>query len=41
VAAPDVSAWRDSIVAVGLPKENIVLGFQPPESRKWTDFAVA
>ena len=29
------------LVAAGIPKEHIVLGFQPPERRAWTDFAVA
>jgi len=29
------------LVATGIPKERIVLGFKPPEHRKHTEFAVA
>jgi hypothetical protein len=29
------------LLAAGVPKEDIVLGFQPPEMRKHTEFAVA
>jgi hypothetical protein len=29
------------LVAAGIPKEHIVLGFKPPEQRKHTEFAVA
>ena len=29
------------LVAAGIPKEHIVLGFKPPEQRKHTKFAVA
>jgi hypothetical protein len=29
------------LVAAGIPKERIVLGFKPPEQRKHTEFAVA
>ena len=29
------------LVAAGVPKEDIVLGFQPPERRHLTEFAVA
>jgi len=31
----------DRLVEAGIPKEDIVLGFQPPEMRKLTEFAVA
>ena len=31
----------DELVAAGVPHEDIVLGFQPPDIRKYTDFAVA
>ncbi len=31
----------NSLAEKGVPKENIVLGFQPPEMRQYTDFAVA
>ncbi len=30
----------DELVAAGIPREDIVLGFHPPEVRKYTDFAV-
>ncbi len=29
------------LVDLGVPKEDIVLGFQPPEMREYTDYAVA
>jgi hypothetical protein len=29
------------LVAVGISKKHIVLGFKPPEQRKHTEFAVA
>jgi XisI protein len=29
------------LVAAGVPHEDIVLGFQPPDVRQYTDFAVA
>jgi hypothetical protein len=29
------------LLDAGVPKEHIVLGFKPPEVRKYTDFAVA
>ncbi len=29
------------LLRAGVPKEDIVLGFQPPEMRQYTDFAVA
>jgi hypothetical protein len=29
------------MVEAGIPKDHIVLGFQPPEQRKYTEFAVA
>jgi hypothetical protein len=29
------------LVRAGVPKEDIVLGFQPPEMRPYTDFAAA
>jgi len=28
------------LVAAGIPKKDIVLGFKPPEQRKYTEFAV-
>jgi len=31
----------DELVAAGIAKQNIVLGFQEPSVRKYTDFAVA
>ncbi|MCI0699847.1 MAG: XisI protein [Planctomycetia bacterium] len=31
----------DELVRAGIPKEDIVLGFQPPERRHLTEFAVA
>lgn len=31
----------DELVARGIPKEDIVLGFHPPEVRQYTDFAVS
>jgi len=31
----------DRLVEAGIPKEDIVLGFQPPNLRKLTEFAVA
>jgi len=31
----------DELVAMGVPKEDIVLGFQPPYKRQYTGFAVA
>jgi XisI protein len=30
----------DELVAAGIPREDIVLGFHPPEVRKYTAFAV-
>lgn len=29
------------LLDMGIPKEHIVLGFHPPDQRKFTDFAVA
>jgi hypothetical protein len=29
------------LVEAGVPKEQIVLGFRPPEMRQYTEFAVA
>jgi hypothetical protein len=29
------------LVTAGIPKKDIVLGFKPPEQRKYTEFAVA
>jgi hypothetical protein len=31
----------DELLAAGIPREDIVLGFQPPDLRKYTDFAEA
>jgi hypothetical protein len=31
----------DRLVEAGVPKKDIVLGFQPPERRKYTEFAAA
>ena len=31
----------NELVRAGVPPEDIVLGFQPPEMRKYTDFAAA
>ena len=31
----------DELIAAGIPREDIVLGFQPPDLRKYTDFAEA
>ena len=31
----------DEFVEAGIPREDIVLGFQPPDKRQYTDFAVA
>lgn len=31
----------NELVDAGVPKEDIVLGFQPPEKRPYTEFAVA
>lgn len=31
----------DELLEAGVPKEDIVLGFQPPDLRKYTDFAEA
>jgi len=31
----------DELLAAGIPREDIVLGFQPPHLRQYTDFAVA
>lgn len=31
----------NDLLAAGIPKDKIVLGFKSPESRKYTDFAVA
>jgi hypothetical protein len=33
--------FADELVRAGVPKEDIVLGFQPPERRHLTEFAVA
>ncbi|MFZ4664291.1 MAG: XisI protein [Caldilineaceae bacterium] len=30
----------EDLVALGIPKDRIVLGFQPPYARKYTEFAV-
>ncbi|MEZ4662858.1 MAG: XisI protein [Caldilineaceae bacterium] len=30
----------EDLVALGIPKEQIVLGFQPPYMRKYTEFAL-
>jgi hypothetical protein len=29
----------EDLVALGIPKDRIVLGFQPPYARKYTEFA--
>lgn len=34
-------AIADRLVEAGVPKKDIVLGFQAPERRKYTDFAAA
>lgn len=34
------SLIADELVAKGIPKTDIVLGFQPPQYRQYTDFAV-
>jgi hypothetical protein len=31
----------DELVAMGIPKEDIVLGFQPPYKRPYTGFAIS
>jgi hypothetical protein len=31
----------DALVRSGVPREDIVLGFQPPDLRQYTDFAIA
>ena len=31
----------DELLAAGVPRDDIVLGFQPPDLRKYTDFAEA
>lgn len=31
----------NELVAAGIPKEHIVLGFRPPEQRKYTEFAIS
>jgi hypothetical protein len=33
--------FADELVSAGVPKEDIVLAFQPPERRHLTEFAVA
>jgi ketopantoate reductase len=33
-------AIAEEMVAAGIPREDIVLGFQPPNMRQYTDFAV-
>ena len=33
--------FADELVRAGVPREDIVLGFQPPERRHLTEFAVA
>ncbi|MBW4613697.1 MAG: XisI protein [Desmonostoc vinosum HA7617-LM4] len=30
----------NDLVAAGIPKQQIVLGFRPPEQRKFTEFAI-
>ena len=35
------SSVADALLAAGIPREAIVLGFHPPELRQYTDFAVA
>jgi hypothetical protein len=35
------SPFADELVAAGVPHTNIVLGFQPPEARRYTEFAAA
>jgi hypothetical protein len=35
------SPVADVLLAAGMPREAIVLGFQPPELRQYTGFAVA
>jgi hypothetical protein len=35
------SPVADALLATGIPREAIVLGFHPPELRQYTDFAVA
>jgi XisI protein len=34
-------AIAEELVRAGVPREDIVLGFQPPDIRKYTDYAVA
>ena len=34
-------SFADELLRAGVPKEDIVLGFQPPERRHLTEFAVA
>ena len=31
----------DELVAAGVPRDHIVLGFRPPQARRFTDFAAA
>ena len=31
----------EELVRAGIPRDHIVLGFQPPQMRKYTDYAVA
>jgi hypothetical protein len=31
----------EALVAAGIPRSRIVLGFEPPELRQYTDFAAA
>jgi hypothetical protein len=35
------SPVADALLAAGIPREAIVLGFHPPELHQYTDFAVA
>lgn len=34
-------ALVDDLLEAGIPKQDIVMGFHPPNQRKFTDFAVA
>ena len=38
----DGNSWpvADELTAAGIPREDIVLGFHPPELRQYTDYAV-
>lgn len=35
------SGIATDLVAAGIPKQQIILGFRPPEVRQYTEFAVA